>query len=143
MAPTVVVSVTSLGEEARSAGLAESWSVNPSADVVTVETGSATLGVGPPTRSAILGSGASHLTALSRPSGGHNGGVSDSRWRRRRGVVHTPRITRMGPYTPEYTNDGGVDAPVTAADNRFLVLILVALLALGILVAIVWLVVAG
>lgn len=50
-------------------------------------------------------------------------------WRRQSKVVHPPSVTRMGPYTPEYTNDGGTDAPLTDRDGRFLAFFVLTLLA--------------
>jgi hypothetical protein len=59
-------------------------------------------------------------------------------WRRQTKVVHTPRVTRMGPYTPEYTNDGGTDAPLTDRDSRFVAFFVLGLLAAGAVVGVAW-----
>ena len=65
-------------------------------------------------------------------------GVPERPWKRRSGVIQTPRQTRMAYFGLETVNDGGEDAPIGLRDARFLALLVIGLLVVGVVVGVGW-----
>jgi hypothetical protein len=63
--------------------------------------------------------------------------MASERWRRKTGVIHTPRKTNSA-YIPDTVNDGGKDAPLTSRDSRFVALSLLCIVVVGVVIAFVW-----